>query len=182
MSKNDKTTQSTQLKYMVICAIFVAASIALNQVKLFHMPYGGSVTLLSMLAGTLAGYFCGPKWGLLAGFALGLLNLLTGYVTHPIQLILDYPAAFGALGLSGFFNKQKYGLYIGYIVAVLGRFVFSFISGFVFFGSYAPEGMNPVIYSFLYQIQYIGVEAIITLAVLAVPVVHNNIYKLKATL
>lgn len=174
MSKNQN------VKKMVLCAILIAMSIALNQVKLYRMPLGGSVTPLSMLAATLAGYFCGPKWGLISGVSLGFLNIaIGGYVCHPVQAILDYVLAFGALGLSGFFTKTKKNLYIGYIVAVVGRFFFSFLSGYIFFASYAPEGWNPLLYSFCYQLGYLGVEAIITLFILAIPVVHNNIYKLK---
>ena len=101
MNRN-KTT-----KYLVLCAVLIALSIGLNQIKLLHLPYGGSITLLSMLAATLAGYFCGPKWGLASGLALGLLNLIIGgYVIHPVQLALDYILAFTALGLSGFFTKS----------------------------------------------------------------------------
>ena len=170
-------------KYLVLCAVLIALSIGLNEIKLLHLPYGGSITLLSMLAATMAGYFCGPKWGLLSGLALGLLNLVIGgYVIHPVQLLLDYILAFTALGLSGFFSDSKNGLYIGYIVAVVGRFICSFLSGFIFFGEYAPEGMNPMLYSFVYNGITIGVEGIITLVILAIPVVHNNIYRLKAQL
>ncbi|MBR6473499.1 MAG: energy-coupled thiamine transporter ThiT [Firmicutes bacterium] len=174
MNRN-KTT-----KYLVLCAVLIALSIGLNQIKLLHLPYGGSITLLSMLAATLCGYFCGPKWGLISGLALGLLNLaIGGYVVHPVQLVLDYILAFTALGLSGFFSKSRNGLYIGYAVAVIGRFISSFLSGWIFFGSYAPEGMNPAAYSFAYQSMTIGAEGVITLIILAIPVVHNTLYRLK---
>ena len=85
----------------------------------------------------------------------------------------------GCLGLSGFFSNKKNGLYIGYIVAIIGRFICSFLSGFLFFGEYAPEGMNPVWYSFLYNIFYIGGEGVLTLLVLALPPVKNTIFRLK---
>ncbi|MBQ4467084.1 MAG: energy-coupled thiamine transporter ThiT [Firmicutes bacterium] len=172
--------RNKNVKYLVLCAILIALSIGLNQIKLLHLPFGGSITLLSMLAATLAGYFCGPKWGLISGLALGLLNLaFGGYVIHPIQLILDYILAFTALGLSGFFTETKNGLYIGYAVSVVARFFCSFLSGFIFFGEYAPEGMNPALYSFAYNGISIGAEGIITLIILAIPVVHDTIYRLK---
>ena len=172
--------RNKNVKYLVLCAILIALSIGLNQIKLLHLPFGGSITLLSMLAATLAGYFCGPKWGLISGLALGLLNLaFGGYVVHPIQLILDYILAFTALGLSGFFSETKNGLYIGYAVSVVTRFFCSFLSGFIFFGEYAPEGMNPALYSFAYNGISIGAEGVITLIILAIPVVHDTIYRLK---
>ena len=175
--------RNKNVKYLVLCAILIALSIGLNQIKLLHLPFGGSITLLSMLAATLAGYFCGPKWGLISGLALGLLNLaFGGYVVHPIQLILDYILAFTALGLSGFFSETKNGLYIGYAVSVVARFFCSFLSGFIFFGEYAPEGMNPALYSFAYNGITIGAEGVITLIILAIPVVHDTIYRLKKQL
>ena len=137
---------------MVLCAVLIALSIGLNQIKLLHLPFGGSITLLSMLAATLAGYFCGPKWGLASGLALGL---------------------------SGFFTNKNTGLYVGYAVAVIARFICSFLSGWIFFGEYAPEGMHPALYSFAYNGVTIGAEGVITLIVLAIPVVHNTIYRLQ---
>ena len=172
--------RNNNVKRMVLCAVLIALSIGLNQIKLLHLPFGGSITLLSMLAATLAGYFCGPKWGLASGLALGLLNLIFGgYVIHPVQLVLDYILAFTALGLSGFFTNKNTGLYVGYAVAVIARFICSFLSGFIFFAEYAPEGMNPALYSFVYNGITIGAEGIITLIILAIPVVHDNIYRLK---
>ena len=172
--------RNKNVKYLVLCAVLIALSIGLNEVKLLHLPYGGSITLLSMLAATLAGYFCGPKWGLISGLALGLLNLIVGgYVIPPVQLLLDYILAFTALGLSGFFSESKNGLYIGYAVSVVARFICSFLSGWIFFGEYAPEGMNPALYSFTYNGITIGLEGVITLVIRAIPLVHNNIYRLK---
>ena len=173
-------TRNKNVSYLVLCAILIALSIGLNQIKLLHLPYGGSITLLSMLAATMAGYFCGPKWGLASGLALGLLNLaFGGYVIHPAQLLLDYILAFTALGVSGFFWKAKGGLYTGYALAVVLRFICSFLSGFIFFAEYAPEGMAPWVYSFAYNGMTILAEGVITLVILAIPVVHNNIYRLK---
>lgn len=170
-------------KKLVYCAILITMSIVLNQVKLFHMPMGGSVTLLSMLFATLAGYLCGPKWGLSSGVTLGILNIVFGgYLYHPVQVLLDYILAFGALGLSGFFSKTRKDLYIGYIVGVSGRLFFSFLSGYFFFKSFAPKGWNPLLYSFCYQLGYLGVEAIITLFILSIPTVHNNIFRLKKSM
>lgn len=172
--------KNNSVKKMVLCASLIAIGIVLNQFRLFHAPLGGSVTPLSMLVITLCGYFAGPKWGLTSGLAYGLLNLaFGGYVIHPVQLILDYVLAFTVLGLSGFFAEKKNGLYTGYLVSVFARLIFSFLSGWIFFGSYAPEGMYPWLYSLLYQLSYIGIEAVISVIVLSIPVVHNTIYKLK---
>ena len=167
MSTETRRSSSKQIQCMVLCAILIALSIGLNQIKLFKMPLGGSVTLFSMLAGTLCGYFCGPRWGILSGLALGLLNIaIGGYIVHPVQVLLDYILAFAALGVSGFFNKQKNGLFTGYIVAILLKYLCSFLSGFIFWKEYTPEGWNPVLYSAAYNILYIGAEGIMTVILL----------------
>jgi thiamine transporter len=95
------------------------------------------------------------------------------------QMILDYPLAFGALGLAGFFANKKHGLQIGYIVAVFGRYVFAVISGVVFFGAYAPEGTPAIVYSLTYNATYIVPEAIATLIVISLPPVAKALAQVK---
>ena len=95
------------------------------------------------------------------------------------QVLFDYPLAFGALGLSGLFKGRKYGLYVGYVVGVVGRFVFSTLSGVFFFAAYAPEGMNPWVYSSLYQGSYLGAEGIITLVIISIPPVAKALETVK---
>lgn len=109
MSQISSTQNSKRNLYsLVLCAILIALSFVLGMVKIIPMPYGGSITLFSMLAATLTGYFCGPKWGLTSGVALGLLNLIIDpVILFPLQVILDYVLAFGCLGLSGFFSNKK---------------------------------------------------------------------------
>ena len=169
------------LKSLALCSVLVGLAAALGMVKLFHLPYGGSITLLSMLACTLCGYYFGLAKGLTSGLALGLLNLvLGGYVVHPIQLILDYFLAFTALGLSGLTYKFNRGLIPGYIIGVASRFVCSFLSGYIFFAEYAPDGMNPVIYSFIYNFMTMGLEAVITVIILSIPAVNKFFVKTKS--
>ena len=170
--------QSTEkLAFSGVC---IALSMVLGMVKVFSLPMGGSVTACSMLFATLPGFFFGTGYGLLSGFAYGLISFfLKPEFYSPAQFVVDYIFAFSALGLSGLFSRKKHGLYIGYIVACLGRFFFAFLSGLLFFAAYAPEGMNPAWYSFLYNISYISVEAALTLAVLSVPAIHKSIYRLK---
>ena len=168
------------LKELALCSVLVSLAAALGMIKLLHLPYGGSITLLSMLAATLCGYYCGLAKGLTAGLALGLLNLvLGGYVVHPAQLILDYILAFTALGLSGLASKWKNGLVLGYIIGVFSRFICSFLSGYIFFAEYAPDGMNPLMYSFVYNFICMGAEAVITIAIISIPAVNNFLVKSK---
>lgn len=148
----------------------IALAMVTSYIKVWEMPMGGSITLMSMLFICLIGYWFGPKYGLLAGAAYGLLQFIVDpYMLTIPQVILDYPLAFGALGLSGFFSNRKYGLQIGYFAGVLGRFLCSTLSGVIFFASFAPKGMNPWAYSAMYQGGYLGAEAVITLVIISIP-------------
>lgn len=78
------------------------------------------------------------------------------------------------------FSIRKNGeLQIGYVVGVFGRFIFSTISGIVFFASYAPEGMNPILYSLGYQASYLVPEAVITLIIISIPPVAKALARVK---
>lgn len=177
LGKKEKRTIST--KQLVFCAICMALAYALSFVKLFDAPMGGSITLMSTFFITLVGYLYGPYIGIVTGIAYGFLQLIAGpYFVHPLQILVDYPLAFGALGLSGFFTNSKYGMIKGYLLGITGRLFFAVLSGVVFFASYAGD-MNVFVYSFLYNLSYIGIEGIITMAVLMVPVVKAGINQVK---
>ena len=177
------TAKRQNLSQTALCAILIALSTVLGMIKLFHLPYGGSITLLSMLVVTLCGYFCGTAKGIIACTALGLLNFILGpTIIHPAQVFLDYFLAFGLMGLSGITADKKHGLITGYIIGITGRFFCSFLSGFIFFAEYAPDNMNVIWYSFLYNITYIGIEGIITIIILNIPTVKNSLEKLKISI
>ncbi len=165
--------------------IFSAAAMALayvtSYIKLVDMPMGGSVTLLSMFFICLAGYWYGFKAGLLVAVAYGCLQLVTEpYIISIPQLLTDYILAFGALGLSGLFSNKKHGLLIGYLAGVAGRFVFSFLSGMIFFGSYAAAyNMIAPAYSFIYNGAYLGLEALLTVIVVMIPPVNKALRSVK---
>ena len=178
--KNTSKKTSLTTKQLVYSAVAIALAIVCSMIKLFEMPMGGSVTLLSMLFIVLIAYWYGPYVGIMTAVAYGLVQFVTEPIFYTIpQMLLDYPLAFGALGLAGFFNKKKWGLQIGYAVGVLGRFIFATISGVVFFASYAPEGMNPLVYSAGYQASYLLPEAIITLILISIPQVSTAVTQVK---
>lgn len=111
---------------------------------------------------------------------MGFLSLiLKPYMVHPVQLFLDYPIAFGCLGLAGVFYKAKYGLIKGYVLGVFGRFLCHFISGIIFFSSSTPENSNTFIYSLGYNASYIVPEAIATILVLCIPAVRSALREVK---
>lgn len=168
------------VKQLAFCAMAVALGTVLSNIKLFHFPTGGSITPLSMLVICLPGYFFGIGTGILAGLAYGILQLIIDpYVLFPMQLVVDYLLAFGALGLSGLFTDAKYGLIKGYLTGVAGRYVFAVISGWLFFGSYAWEGWGALPYSLVYNGIYIFAEAAVTLVILSIPAVRNSMTRIK---
>lgn len=178
----DKKRAKATPKAMTASAIAVALGFILNQLVLFKMPYGGAVTPFSMLIVILIGYFFGVRQGVLAGVAFGLLDLLINpYVLSPVQLLLDYPIAYGALGLGGFFMNRN-SVIPAYLAGVLGRFICSFLSGVIFFGMYAPEGFNAVTWSLVYNATYMGTEAVLTVVVLCIPVVKKAIRRIAKIL
>ena len=185
-SSKTSTTKTTpkdsmlSVKQLVFCAMAIALGTVLSNIKLFHFPTGGSITLLSMLVICLPGYFFGVGAGILSGVAYGTLQLLIDpYVLFPMQLVVDYLLAFGALGLSGLFCNAKNGLIKGYLVGVAGRYVFAVISGWIFFGAYAWEGWDPLPYSLVYNAIYIFAEALITVIILLIPAVNRSIARIK---
>lgn len=167
-------------KQLAFCAMAIALGTVLSNLKLYEFPFGGSVTLLSMLFVCLPGYWFGTGAGLVTGVAHGILQLIIDpYVIHPVQLLVDYPLAFGAFGLSGLFTDRKYGLIKGYIAGIVGRWLFTTLSGWIFFAEYAWEGWAPLPYSLAYNGCYIFAEAAITLVILAIPQVREAFARVK---
>jgi len=136
-------------------ALAIALAFVLGLIKIFQMPFGGSISL-EMVPLILLALRQGALVGVAAGAAYGLLDLaIEPFAVHPVQVLFDYPLAFGVLGLAGLFAPTLRGAVLGTIVAVLARFLCHFVSGIVFFASYAPEGWNPYLYSAAYNLAYL---------------------------
>lgn len=179
MSKNKFST-----KQLVFCAMALAlATVISTVIKLPSLPNGGSVTLFSMLIICLVGYWYGPAIGLITAVTYGILQFIVGpYFIHPAQVLLDFPLAFGALGLSGFFSSKKHGLLLGYIAGVTGRFLFHMISGLIFYTEYVgnTEGnLLAILVSTQYNLSYILPEMIATVILIALPPVAGALSKVK---
>lgn len=174
-------SKSMKTKELVYSAIAIAIAVVLSQIKIVKFPQGGSITLASMLFIVVIGYWFGVTQGVICGIAYGLLQLIVdGWVVHPIQLIIDYPLAFGALGLAGIFRKSESGLLKGLVFGAFARFICHFISGVVFFSQYAADyNMDPVPYSLGYNIAYIGAEVFVTGLVLSIPAVDFAMKQIK---
>lgn len=144
--------------------ISLALATILHIITIYHLPQGGSITPGSMVPLFIMALYYGPKIGIITGLLFGIINLiLNPFIVHPVQLLLDYPLAFMVLGVAGFFKNPI----IGALVGLTGRFMFHFISGIVFFSSYAPQGMSPYLYSVIVNGLFMGVEGIICIVVIS---------------
>ena len=172
-------------KKLVFSAMAIALGYAASYVKIFPMPWGGSITLCSMLFVTLIGYWYGPSIGICAGFAYGMLQFVQdggSYILSPLQACLDYIIAFAALGCSGFFADKKNGLIKGYLTAILVRGLFHTIGGYLYWMDYMPESFPAslaVIYPIAYNYSYILAEGIITIIILCLPPVQSAMARVK---
>jgi thiamine transporter len=158
-------------KVLAEMAIFTALATALSTIVVYVMPQGGSITLASMVPIIWLSLRRGPKVGVVTGVIYGCIQFaMLPYiapVTDPaiaaVQVLLDYPIAFGVLGLAGFFPKYPA---VGAAVGVSLRFVMSFISGaYIWAPIYAP-GLDPYIYSSVYNGSYMLPELAITVFVI----------------
>lgn len=164
VNKNKFTT-----KTMVITAMMSAIAYVLYMVPLIKYPQGGGITLMSMLPIMLLSILCGRTAGLTGGILFGLCKLLNGaFIIHPVQFILDFILSTMALGLADTFgHDKKYKIICGALLATGIALFFNTLSGVLFFGQYAPEGMNILLYSFIYNGTSVGVEGVITSILLA---------------
>lgn len=153
---------NTQLDTRALAEIATSVALAyvLNLIIIYHLPQGGSITLGSMVPILILALRRGPYVGIFAGTVFGIVQLaLGGYWFTLVQVILDYPVAFGVLGIAGYFRKQPV---VGVVISIGLRFVAHFVSGVVFFGEYAPPEMGPYIYSAVYNGSYIVPEIVIS--------------------
>lgn len=171
-------------KQLTFSALAIALAIVVSTIiKLPSLPNGGSITLFSMLIISMVGYCYGPAIGFIATVAYGVLQfIIEPYFVHPMQVLLDYPLAFGALGISGFFSKKKNGLIYGYILGILGRLFFHEVSGLIFYTTYAgnlQDNIAAISVVLLYNASYVLTEGVMTLILLAFPAVRNMLEKVK---
>ncbi len=151
-------------KIIAETVMFVSLATVLSYIKIFSLPQGGSVTAASMVPILLLALRRGPKVGLFGATLYGVVQFTVDpYMFSLAQVLLDYPIAFGLLGAAGFFQKRPF---IGVSLGIIGRFVAHFFSGIIFFASFAPEEMNPAVYSAIYNGGYLLVELVISIYVI----------------
>lgn len=141
-------------------AIVIALSTVLSFIKVFQMPQGGSITAGSMIPLIYLALRNRPKVAFTGAILYGIVQfIIEPFFVHPAQLLLDYPLAFGSLGIATFF--KKYSL-VGAAIGIGLRFICHLVSGFIFFTMNAPPSMNFIYYSAIYNGAYLLPELIVT--------------------
>ena len=182
------TASSKRIFNLVLGGVMVAMATVLGFIKLYDAPYGGSITVCSMLPILFFGYRCGLQWGLGAGFVNSVLQLLLGMsalkgVSAGVlvgSIFLDYLIAFTVLGLAGMFRgkikNDALAFTLGSLVAMLLRYLCSFLSGWLLWvdvvedagymqeviGAYIPalSGLTGNTLAIVYSLVYNGVYMI----------------------
>ncbi len=163
----DKRTFFFDSRSIAYAGVLCAMSFALSYVKLFRMPQGGSITLVSLLPLMLYSYLFGAKKGVFVGFVYGVLQSVQDpWIIHPAQFLLDYPVAFAAIGVAGLFKSSAFCKTVpqvkfafGAILAGTLRFLCHVLSGVFAFEAYA-NGQNVLVYSLAYN-SYVFIDLLL---------------------
>ena len=178
--------KNTKLLMLTECSVMLALSIVLSFIKVWKMPMGGAVTLLSMLPIMLISVRYGLKGGLPVALLYSLFQLLMGvasgevfvYCTTGLMVVIcvlfDYLVPFTVLGCAAMFRKPADKLrpsnrkaadallLSGFVIVIAVRFICHYITGFSIWGQWAPEGQSKFIYALIYNGQYMLPECIFT--------------------
>ena len=173
-----------KVEKLAVSAMMLALAFVLSFIKIWQMPFGGSVTLLSMLPICFVSIKYGLGWGFGTAFCYSVLQIIQGEVfgwgLTPVMLIgsilLDYVLAFTILGIAGIFRKKgPAGMIAGTAIVCVLRFIIHFISGIVLwanfeqFVAFGSTWVNrPVLYSLCYNGAFMLPETLITLAGVAI--------------
>lgn len=166
--------ENTKVLRLVESALLLALAAVLSLVKLLDLPYGGSITACSALPLLLIAYRHGLGYGLFAGTAYALIQLLLGmnnlsYFTTPLSVVavilLDYLLAFAVLGLGGIFRRgrsQGQALVLGGLLTGLLRYLFHVIAGCTVWAGLSIPDSAALVYSLAYNATYMVPEVLVT--------------------
>ncbi len=173
---NTKTSPS-RIRVLVECAIMVALAVVIDLIPMPKWPNGGSVSIAAVPIIYIS-YRRGLGWGLASGLVYSIIQLLTGWYAPPagtllatgLCVLLDYLLAFTAFGLADIFAKPFKNKLVGYGVGAalvnLVRFICSFLSGWILWSAYAPEGQPAWLYSLTYNGGYMLPNAVLCAVVI----------------
>ena len=173
-----KKVRFSDTRFLVECAMMIAIASVLSILKIVDMPYGGSVTIASMLPIIIIAYRYGFVKGLFASLTYGVMQQLLGlknlswvseWYSVIAVIVLDYLLAFMVLGFGGIFRgklkSQQAELLLGALLAAVLRFVCHFISGFTVWAGWGVPSKAALIYSLSYNSTYMLPELLVLLLI-----------------
>ena len=205
ISNTRRLTESAMLLALAI-VLEVTAKLIIPE-----LPFGGQITFAAMLPVVVISWRHGLRWGFVAAFTYALLEMAIGMKTVSaaflpgyfgdgamifkalLMCLLDYVAAYTALGLGGLFRgriqKPGLSLLLGSLVALGARYLMHILSGYILFAEYAAwfftqdgfpawgqqlvDSLSPnalaITYSAVYNGMYMLPELLIT-ALLSLPI------------
>ena len=155
-------------------ALMLALATILSFVKIIELPFGGSITLASMLPMVILAYRYGFLWGLFSGAVFSLIQLLFGlnnlsYATSAVAavaiILLDYVLAFSCTAVGGLFRKMKSqsaAITLAAFVTCLIRFICHTLSGCTVWAGESVPTADAFLYSLIYNAAYMNPETVIT--------------------
>ena len=170
-----KTQKRYVLRMLCEGAVMVAVAQVLGYIKIWEMPWGGSICL-SMLPIFLFACRWGLAPGLMSGFVLGVLQFMFdgGFALGWQSILGDYLVAFTAVGLAGLFHGRTWSIYAGTVTGSAARFLVHYVVGATIWAEYMPEtffGMTmttPWFYSFLYNGFYMAIDMALCLIIFGI--------------
>lgn len=153
--------RTEKTKKLVLSAMLIALGSAISLVSewipFLNLPFGGTVTLASLLPLVLISCLYGVRWGLGSAFVYSLIQMAIGFRTVSglflpgdsqaesifaafAILFLDYVAAYTSVGLSGIFRKRlsrKWAIFFGSLFGLALCYFFHTLSGYIFYGAWA---------------------------------------------
>ena len=177
--------QGSKVKRLCVSAIMLALATVLSLIKIYTLPLGGSITLLSMLPIVFLSVNYGLGWGFFSAFAYSLIQFFLDLaavsswgLTPAIFvgcIVFDYILAFTALGIAGIFRKKGvWGAVFGTCLALFLRFFSHLLSGLILFRSYEVFN-SPFLWSLCYNGSFMLPEMIITAVATALLFKNKNI-------
>lgn len=166
--------RNERLKILVEIALAIALAAVLNLLKIWRMPNAGTVSFVMLPIIVIAlrrGVWVGVITGVLYGFVDFFIDPYPP--VHWAQPLLDYPVAYGLVGLAGLMapawqraqlsgdrRRALAAIAAACVIAGLGRYLAHTASGVLFFAEYAPPGQPVLVYSLLYNL-YVPLSAVL---------------------
>ena len=182
----NETKTKFKTKVLAEIIVFAALSAVLYTIRPYTLPFGGSITLgsmvpvmwLSMRRGVYVGFIVGAIFGILALFIDVMFLGAASIIATPIQALLEYPIAFGVLGLAGVFHKKTVCVAeVGVALSVFIKFLIHYLVGaFIWVNVYEfPPEWGQFLWPAIYNGSFLLVEFIISAILIAILVKRGTL-------